>query len=475
MSDLSLPPEAEDAHPDAQNAGSGQTTPQEVKQTLDWRLVAIVGVAVLLLLAVYINKKYYSIDAPSPTSELAEPLPAEQTPDAPAPSPEEQYAGLIHQREMEVAETMFVMDDKAYLVAFPPMPIRSRDDPKRIAGIRPGGLFDVSKCLDGVKPQMLHRRGLPGRREIAFVDIFPPLGLPDGIKGVTKRAEEITLADVSDTEAVIGMAVGGEARAYPIRFANYHEVINDTLGGVPIVVTWSALANAASAMERRLDTGDEIQFGAAWLIYQGAIVLYDIETRSLWSSAQRQCIAGQRMETSLKPLQVVVTSWSAWKKMRPATTVLVGTNPLLRINYEFNPALPSEDYWLTSNVLYPVYGFQVSPSPMRMKSHVFGVTSPDGNGAKAYEANLLRENGTASFEDAIHGQKVLINFDADANVLSATDTEQRPLLVEATIWMCWAGLHPDTEVWQEQRLRQAYNPQTPQSGIEETGPLPESE
>jgi len=475
MSDLSLPPEAEETHPDTSNAGTGQASPQKATQTLDWRLVAIVGVAVLLLLAVYINKKYYPKDRQPPASGQAEVVSSEQAAAAPAPSPAEQYANLISRREMEVTETMFAMGDKTYLVAFPPMPIRSKDDPKRITGLRPGGLLDVSECLDGIKPQMLHRRGLPGRREIAFVDLFPPLGLPDGIEMVTKEAEEITLADVSDTESVIGVEVDGQARAYPIRFANYHEVINDTLSGVPIAVTWSAMANAALALERRADTGDEIQFGAAWLMYQGAIVLYDTETRSLWSAIQRQCIAGTRVGTSLKPIQVMVTSWSAWKRIHPATTVLVGTNPILRINYGLNPALPSQDYWRNSNVLYPAYGFNVSSSPMRMKSYVFGVTGPDGSSVRAYQANLLREDGITNFEGAINGQKVLITYDADANVLSATDTEQRPLLVQAMTWVCWAGLHPDTEVWQEQKLRQAYNPEVSKPGVAEAASPTESE
>lgn len=39
-------------------------------------------------------------------------------------------------------------------------------------------------------------------------------------------------------EEVLAVRVGGEARAYPIRNISYHHVVNDRLGGVPIVATY---------------------------------------------------------------------------------------------------------------------------------------------------------------------------------------------------------------------------------------------
>jgi hypothetical protein len=43
---------------------------------------------------------------------------------------------------------------------------------------------------------------------------------------------------VRDTDQVLGVAIGGESRAYPIPFLSWHEIVNDTVGGVPIAVTW---------------------------------------------------------------------------------------------------------------------------------------------------------------------------------------------------------------------------------------------
>jgi hypothetical protein len=49
------------------------------------------------------------------------------------------------------------------------------------------------------------------------------------------RADE---AKLDGDEKVIAISVGGEARAYPIRIVSYHHLINDVVGGVPIVATY---------------------------------------------------------------------------------------------------------------------------------------------------------------------------------------------------------------------------------------------
>ena len=43
---------------------------------------------------------------------------------------------------------------------------------------------------------------------------------------------------VRDTDQVLGVNMGGESRAYPIPFLSWHEIVNDTVGGVPVAATW---------------------------------------------------------------------------------------------------------------------------------------------------------------------------------------------------------------------------------------------
>lgn len=62
----------------------------------------------------------------------------------------------------------------------------------------------------------------------------------DGIPAILKpNFIQAAKADFLKTEdQVIGVEVEGQARAYPIRILNWHEIVNDTINGVPIVVTF---------------------------------------------------------------------------------------------------------------------------------------------------------------------------------------------------------------------------------------------
>jgi tetratricopeptide (TPR) repeat protein len=67
-------------------------------------------------------------------------------------------------------------------------------------------------------------------RRAAARDAFPVFDEPE----LVMAAE----ASLSDEEAVIGVVVGGEARAYPVSVMGVHELGNDVCGGVPIAVSW---------------------------------------------------------------------------------------------------------------------------------------------------------------------------------------------------------------------------------------------
>jgi hypothetical protein len=58
-------------------------------------------------------------------------------------------------------------------------------------------------------------------------DAIPAIRKPEAVKA----AEATWLAD---EDRVLGITVGGEARAYPLRILEAHEVVDDTLGGVPV-------------------------------------------------------------------------------------------------------------------------------------------------------------------------------------------------------------------------------------------------
>jgi hypothetical protein len=65
---------------------------------------------------------------------------------------------------------------------------------------------------------------------------------------------------VASREPVLAVAIGGRARAYPLQILVWHVIVNDTLGGVPIAVTYCPLCNSAIVFDR-LAAGRTLTFG----------------------------------------------------------------------------------------------------------------------------------------------------------------------------------------------------------------------
>ena len=159
-------------------------------------------------------------------------------------------------------------------------------------------------------------------------DFLPALDAPRTMAGFEMQGwneTHRTKLVVSD-DRVIGVVVGGKARAYPVRVMNVHEVCNDTLAGVPIAITFSPLCDAAVAFDRRVD-GRERLFGVSGLLLDSNLVLYDrSEVPSLWSQMGLCAIAGPeagRGATLQQLPEVQLCTWKHWLATHPETDVVL--------------------------------------------------------------------------------------------------------------------------------------------------------
>ena len=64
----------------------------------------------------------------------------------------------------------------------------------------------------------------------------PKDGIPAILKPKFVRPEQA--AFLQEGDQVIGVEVNGTAKAYPLKILNWHEVVNDTVNGIPIMVTF---------------------------------------------------------------------------------------------------------------------------------------------------------------------------------------------------------------------------------------------
>jgi hypothetical protein len=140
-------------------------------------------------------------------------------------------------------------------------------------------------------------------------------------------------------DPVIGVEIAGQARAYPLRMLVWHEVVNDTLAGVPVLVTYNPLCDSAVVC-RRVVNGRRLSFGVSGLLYNSNLVMYDRggARASLWSQLQFRAIAGPAAAVgdALEVLPMAVTTWEQWRRLHPATTVLA-PDPRMAEQYRRDP------------------------------------------------------------------------------------------------------------------------------------------
>ncbi len=185
-----------------------------------------------------------------------------------------------------------------------------------------------------------------------------------------------------ESATVIAVALHGDARAYPIAILNWREIVNDDVGGVPIVVTYCPLCASAVTYERTV-AGQVLTFTTSGSLYKNNLVMVDLETGSLWGQIDGEARTGPLAETSLKFVPSVVTSLSAWKVLHPETRVLQPPTDISR-DYSSDPYF---GYDLSEQISFPS---TFDDDRMHPKAPVLGVDI--GGTSKAYPFLFLQQD-----------------------------------------------------------------------------------
>src|SRR6516162_300965 len=121
--------------------------------------------------------------------------------------------------------------------------------------------------------------GLP-RPLVNPADIIPGGPPPDGIPAIDhpRFLRPAQVSFLSADEPVLALQIGADARAYPVQILIWHEIVNDTVGGVPVTITYCPLCNTAIAYDRRA-AGRVLSFGTSGLLYDSNLLMYDRQTR----------------------------------------------------------------------------------------------------------------------------------------------------------------------------------------------------
>ena len=151
------------------------------------------------------------------------------------------------------------------------------------------------------------------------------------VRNVLEKDAIPSIDDPSFSETYIGhdtddvLVLEGEpARAYPVRILNFHEIVNDSVGGDPVAVTWCPLCASAVVYERTVD-GRVLTFGVSGKLADDDLVMYDRETGSEWKQSLGECIAGAFEGETLTVRPAGIVTYGRFSEEYPDGVVLQPT------------------------------------------------------------------------------------------------------------------------------------------------------
>lgn len=134
-------------------------------------------------------------------------------------------------------------------------------------------------------------------------------------------------------------AEGMPARAYPIRYLMWHEIVNDRIRDVPIAVTFCPLCNSGLVFDLRLPSIEghmEIDLGVSGLLRHSDMIMYDRQTESWWQQFTGEAIAGFMTGAKLTPIPSLLESWDSFRITHADGLVMAEPENHSR-QYGFNP------------------------------------------------------------------------------------------------------------------------------------------
>ncbi|MBI2022224.1 DUF3179 domain-containing protein, partial [Candidatus Daviesbacteria bacterium] len=229
----------------------------------------------------------------------------------------------------------------------------------------------------------------------------------------------------------------GIQRAYPQRILNWHEIVNDTIAGDPIAITFCPLCGSALAFERKVD-GVITEFGVSGKLHNSDLVMYDRYEGNLWQQITGEGIVGPaaRRNEVLKQVPIVTTSWGDWKKQHPNSQVLSRDTGHIRDYDQY----PYGTYEQDDQLLFGVKGLDKS---LQIKTVVYGI---ELNGkSKAYPESIFEKQKI--IEDSVGGVPIKLTR-SDSGEIEAVNLQTNKKIIPIRLfWFAWAAFHPDTDLY----------------------------
>ncbi len=243
---------------------------------------------------------------------------------------------------------------------------------------------------------------------------------------------------LDDDDVIFGIALNGEARAYPRQIMEVREMVNDTLGGRDLGIPYCTLCGAAQAWFT-----DDVPEGVkrpvlrtSGLLSRSNKVMFDLNTFSVFDTFLGNAVTGPLQEKGVKLSQasVVTTTWGEWKKSHPETTVLEERLALGR-DFDFRNGRDA------NGPIFPIG--DVDPR-LPVQEDVLGIVTASGKPVAFHVKSLIKVLDAGENVEVENVRIVL-----EAGGVKAIDKDGKDLGTHQAFWFAWSQFHPETLLWPE--------------------------
>jgi hypothetical protein len=264
----------------------------------------------------------------------------------------------------------------------------------------------------------------------------------DGIPSID-NPQFISVGDadqlLAEGEPGIALSLDGVNRFYPFQILVWHEIVNDTINGQRILVTYCPLCFSGIVFDPVVQ-GVRVEFGTSGKLWNSNLVMYDRRTESYWSQVLGEAIVGEMTGAQLKVLPSDQITYGDWKALHPDGDVLSRETGISR-SYGVNPY---GNYFSNNEVFFPTSN---QDDRLENKDFVLGIVI-DGQ-ARAYFPPAIKDIGR--LEETFAGKNLVIEWNEDIEAVrmfeklpDGTSERVNPF---ANFWFSWAAVHPDTELF----------------------------
>jgi len=266
-----------------------------------------------------------------------------------------------------------------------------------------GGLLALGACI-GDSPSQAGPEVFCDLDQGLLFSSLPPNAIPALTRPEIVDPSSPDAEYLVDSDRVLGVYVNGVARAYPHNILWHHEIVNDTVGGEWVSVTFCPLTGSGLAFDPILD-GERLDLGVSGVLFANNLVMYDRLTEGVYGPqlgvlALCEAFAGQELAL----MQVQEMSWGRWKELHPDTKVVSSTNGAF--NYRVYPYGTYDQ--LADNTLLVEMDVERSRP---IKERVLGIRV--GDGGRGYPFGELLDRGRVSVvNEVVAGVPTAVFFEA---------------------------------------------------------------